>query len=206
MKSILTYAREYLAANWVAIVLCLAVGFAAGAVMAAPLTVTWTNPTTNADGTALPAGQLQGTRIEYGSCAGPGTFGTKAGEFTAPAGATTASTPNLAAGTYCVRAYAKANGLESSASAVATASVAQPPPSPPGSLVVTVPVAWEVRFDWRRMAYVRAREVGSLPVGSPCFEDFRTREGLYRVEFSAVSFSKRPRSAVVVADCVKVAA
>jgi hypothetical protein len=42
-------------------------------------TVTWTNPTTYTDGTAIATGDISQTRIEYGSCNGA-AFGTKAGD------------------------------------------------------------------------------------------------------------------------------
>lgn len=108
---------------------------------AGTLTVTWTNPTTNTDGSAIPAAQgqpeaLQAWRIEYGTCAAGGSFGTKAGEFTrqrATGGAElTTVTQNIPPGNLCVRVFvANSAGAESDASNVAAKVVDPAKPRPP---------------------------------------------------------------------------
>lgn len=110
---------------------------------AGTITVTWTNPTTNADppvNSPIPDTQglpesLQTWRIEYGTCAAGGAFGVKAGEFTrarTTAGPPiTSATNNVPAGNTCVRVYvANFAGNESAASNVAVRDVPASKPGP----------------------------------------------------------------------------
>ncbi len=144
---------------------------ALGSATAADLNVSWTNPTTNTDGSAIPttgAGSLTGTRVEWGTCSG-GAFGTRAGELTAPAGATTAQIANVAPGTWCVRAFSRNTyGSESAASGVASKVVPVPVPNPP---VLAVPViagmlqtpVYSVASNGKMSTFM-----GFVDVGSPC--------------------------------------
>jgi hypothetical protein len=110
---------------------------------AGTITVTWTNPTTNADppvNSPIPDTQglpeaLQTWRIEYGTCSAGNTFGTKLGEFTrarATGGAPlTTATNNVPPGNTCVRVYvANFAGNESVASNVAVRNVPASTPGP----------------------------------------------------------------------------
>ncbi len=103
-------------------------------VSAATVTITWTPPTTNTDNSAIPAsgeGSLKTYRIEYGTCSANGVFGTKVGEVTrtAPASSTVL---NLNPGTTCVRVFvANTYDVESDASNVATSVVPFPRPWAP---------------------------------------------------------------------------
>ena len=137
--------------------------------LAASVTVTWTHPTAFTDGTVLSAAQIASTRVEYGSCSGT-AFGTKAGETTVPAPATT-TTVTLAPGTHCVRAFtrttAAAGNLESSASGVATVTVPFSPPNPP--TLVTVNVVARIAIPTRDGVRV-ALDVGRVPLGTACGE------------------------------------
>lgn len=123
-------------------VLCLfAVLVFAGPAQAADATVSWTPPTTNVDGSTIPAsgaGSIASTRVEYGSCSGT-AFGTKAGEVTALAPATSTTITGFAAGTTsCFRAYARNTyGIESGPSSVQSKAFPTPTPNPP---VLAVPV------------------------------------------------------------------
>ncbi len=106
----------------------------ASAASAATVTVTWTPPTQNTDGSTIPAtgeGSLKTYRIEYGTCSAPGVFAVKAGEVTRPAPAT-GIVLNLNPGTTCVRAFvANTYDQESDASNVATSVVPFPRPKAP---------------------------------------------------------------------------
>lgn len=106
--------------------------------LAATLTATWTNPTTNTDSSAIPAtgaGSIASSRLEYGTCTGSGTtlaIGTKMGEVVTTGMATTAVTPDLAPGTYCGTVkVTNTYGAESGASNVGTKVVAAPIPNKP---------------------------------------------------------------------------
>ncbi len=111
--------------------------------LAADITTTWTQPTQNVDGSAIPAtgtGRLTGNRVEWGTCTGTApnyTFGTAAGQqsFAVPTAAYTV--PNLAPGTHCFRAYASTTYGERGPSGVAAKVIAPPLPAPPTGLTVT---------------------------------------------------------------------
>ena len=108
--------------------------------VAATVTITWTPPTANTDNTPIPAsgeGSLKTYRIEYGTCTSPGVFGTKVGEVTRPAPASTAVL-NLNPGTTCVRVFvANTYDQESDASNVATSVVPFPRPKAPTATSAT---------------------------------------------------------------------
>jgi hypothetical protein len=113
----------------------LLVSFAASAGTA---TVSWTNPTTYTDGTALVAADITSTTVEYGSCVGT-SFGVKAGQSVVT-GAGTSVVITLVPGTYCFRAATTAKGVTSGFSNVATKTIVQPAPNPPS--IVDVIIAW----------------------------------------------------------------
>jgi len=118
----------------------------AGPLMAASVTASWTHPTSFVDGTTLALSQIASTRVEYGSCSGT-AFGTKVGEVTVPAPATSTTITGLVPGTHCFRAYtrttAAAGGLESGPSGVATKVIAFPAPNPPTIVTIeTVARLW----------------------------------------------------------------
>lgn len=163
---------------------------------AASVTVTWTNPSTNADGSALASTAITGTRVEYGSCSGT-AFGVKSSE-TITTGAVTSTVFTLGPGTYCFRAYTRSAAGESAASNVASKTIVAPVPSPP-TLVTIAVAAYDVRLEGN--TYVAWRQVGTLPTGSPCYADVPTASGFGTVDVRAVALSKTPKSAVLVARC-----
>ena len=109
------------------------------AVFAADVSVSWTQPVQNMDGTAIPAtgpGSIQTNRVQWGTCNGP-AFGTLIGSFSFPA-ATSYVVTGLAPAAYCFRAYAiNTYGQASAASNVSSKAVDPPTPNPP---VLAVPV------------------------------------------------------------------
>lgn len=173
---------------------------------AADATVSWTMPATNTDGSAIPAsgaGSIASTRVEYGSCSGT-AFGTKAGEVTVPAPATSTTITGFAAGsTACFRAYVKNTyGTESAPSGVVSKTFPTPTPNPP-TIVTIATTAYDVQIGGPDGVKL-GRNVGTVPLGTACGEEVvvYTRKGLfYEVPRDAVSLSRQPRSSVVVAKC-----
>ena len=112
-----------------------------GAAHAGDLAVRWTPPTTNTDGSAIPAsgaGSLTGTRIEWGTCSGT-AFGTSIGSTIVAAPASSYTITGVEPGTYCVRAFARNTyGGESVASNVSSKLVPAPVPNPPTITTVAV--------------------------------------------------------------------
>lgn len=117
---------------------------------AADAVVKWTAPTTNTDGTAIPAtgtGALTSYLIEYGSCstaAGvvPQVLGTVQGSLSIAAPTLIGTLTGLLNSTiYCVRVYALNAAAKSAASGTVRAWIPAPPaasiPGAPGSVTVT---------------------------------------------------------------------
>jgi hypothetical protein len=166
----------------------------------------WTPPTQYTDGSALPASDLAAFRIYQGTSAGSLS---RVAEV--PGSARSTSRSGLAAGThyFAVTAVTR-NGAESGLSAVGskvatsggtisdsesvTVRVARPP-----TLTVQETTAYDVRL--RGIRFVLNREIGTVPVGTPCHKDFELPGGYYRVEREAVSLTERSSSAVFVAKC-----
>ena len=135
----------------------------AGSAFAGQAVVTWTNPTTRTDGSALTAAQIGSTEVEYGTCSGT-AFGTPTGAQSVTGAATTLTVTNLAAGTWCFRARTVDTGSNHSAwSAVVSKVVPVAPPSPP-VLVTVSTVAYEMRFRRGQLRLVRSR----VPLGVEC--------------------------------------
>lgn len=115
---------------------------------AGTVVVTWVNPTTNTDGSSIPATQgqpeaLQRWRLEYGTCLAGNAFGVKAGEFVRDRAAggpvLTTATQNLPAGLTCVRVFVQNTaGGESDASNVGTRDIPPGRPSPPTNVTVAL--------------------------------------------------------------------
>lgn len=188
----------------VAVLLAVLGGFVVPVASAATFVVSWTNPTTNTDGSTIPAtgdGSLSSARVEYGTCNGA-AFGVKAGEVVRPMPATNA-TLNLPVGTHCVRVMvSNTYGAESGPSNVATRVIPPPVPRPPTNLVVDTPVAYDVVPDYRRFAFVRGRAVGTAKIGAACDEDRTVGADLYAlVQPGRVVLNRTPRSTALVAHC-----
>ncbi len=123
--------RLNLTAAVVAVGLCL---LFTGLAQAATVTITWTHPTTNTDGSALPASAITRTTIVYGT-----TSAMSSSKIVT--GAATSTTLDLAPGTWYVAAKTTANGNDSNLTATVTHVVAQPTPNPPTGLSVVAVVA-----------------------------------------------------------------
>jgi hypothetical protein len=187
--------------------LAVAIGIAVGSSVAhgADATVSWTNPTQNTDGTAIPAagaGSLTGTRVEWGTCSG-GLFGVKAGETVVPAPAASGVLPGFSPGTtVCFRAFARNTfGVESLESNTTAKTFPAPTPKPP--VIVTVSgLVWELKTHPVNGPYL-ARVVGIIVAGKPCNGLApQYAENLFAVNHADVTFSRNvPAGATLVAQC-----
>lgn len=86
--------------------------------VARDLEVNWTVPTEYESGEALPAAEIAGYKIEYGTCSSTSptpVFGTLQGSVSPSGAVTTYTIPSLPTGTYCVRMYTVATNTEVSA-------------------------------------------------------------------------------------------
>lgn len=191
--------------------LCVAVFLAAMAslAMAAPVTVTYALPTTNTDGSDIPAsgaGSISSLRIEYGSCVN-GAFGTKDGETTITKQGSTplplTRTIERPPGNHAFRVFAtNTYGAESGPSNVACRQVSPPTPNPPQIVTLSAEV-YDVVPDWSRMELVANRRVGSVALGVPCIGEHRLRNGYYPLpRTTKVRLGRHePKSPTLVAKC-----
>lgn len=147
--------------------------------VAEPRTVSWQLPTTNTNGSALPASQITRTTIYWGASQ------TAMTNSRAVTGAATSTTIDLAPGTYFIGAKVTANGNESAMSNVQTVTIAQPTPNPPTGLTVQAVVAglnmspaYKILKSGERSQVVS----GFVTVGTPCEGPvvFRYRDRDYR--------------------------
>lgn len=136
----------------------------AGVSEAAVRTVSWTHPTTNTDGSALPLTQITRTIVVWGSSAATMT------NSKIVTGTATSTTIDLAPGTWYVGARSTANNNDSVMSNVVQVVIPQPTPNPP---VVTVQAvvaginmspAYKILSDGTRSQVV----AGFVPVGIAC--------------------------------------
>lgn len=164
-------------------------------------TLTWTNPTQNTDGSAIPAsgpGSLTATRVEYGSCAGL-SFGTVAGEVVVNQPATSTVIQNLAVGTHCFRVFARNTyGIESGPSNVDSKTFAPPTPNPPVLTVAAGATAYEIQLLGNGQVKL-GRNVGTVTMDGACGSEFVT--GYYAVAGEYVDYYRTPKSSIVVAEC-----
>lgn len=141
------------------------------------VSITWTNPATNTDASAVPAsgtGSLQSWRFEYGTCSSPNVFGTKVGEFTrtrAVGGAAlTTTTNNFDPGQTCLRGYvSNTYGSESAVSNVVTKTVTAPTPGPI-ILAAIEPQAFSTLYDKRAKHWNVNLQIGTVTLGSECLD------------------------------------
>ena len=173
--------------------------------LGADAVLTWTNPTTNTDGSSIPAsgaGALTGTRVEWGTCNGT-AFGTVVGQQ-AFGVVTTATVPGFAAGTtHCFRVYDRNSyGNESAASNVATKTFPTPTPNPP-TLNATITVAYELNGIKNDGTVLLGRAVGQIDLGAPCLDyKFETNKGVYYgIDRAYVRLTREPKSPIVVTKC-----
>lgn len=169
--------------------------------LAADITTTWTYPTQNTDGSAIPAsgaGSIASSRVEWGTCAGA-AFGTKLGEASIPAPTRTPVATGLPPATYCVRVYAtNTYGAQSDASSVASVIVNPPKPQPPVITTATVARLWR-----HGLGPVVGRVALDVPCGTLQLD--ARRADWYTVPREAVTLNKfgrrLPADITIVAKC-----
>lgn len=104
------------------LIACLLLAFAPLCAEARVLTVSWTNPTTNTDGTPLPPTgphwhpeNIREVQVQIGTCNGS-AFGSVVGYVVAYWGANTVRTYDISPGVWCIRAIVRNVAGYSSAS------------------------------------------------------------------------------------------
>lgn len=142
-----------------------ALALAPASSVAAKLPLAWDLPTAYEGGSPLAAPEVTQTRIEYGTCGAGGSFGEKRGEFVVPGAATTATSPDLAPGTWCFRAYPTADGLEGAASDVLQLVV---PAAAPRAIAVVPGMNLAPLYRIGANGARGEAVLGFIPVGSDC--------------------------------------
>jgi hypothetical protein len=172
--------------------------------------ITWTNPTQNTDGTAIPAtgaGSLTKNTIEQGSCGTNGAFGVLQTTYTVQPAAQTYTIDNatLTAGCYAYRISAtNTANMTSGYSAVKQITIAPAPvPNPP--VISTVTLVWDVNEKTPEVKL--GRVVGEIDVGEPCVPGvYLTNKGTDYFQFSSDQVNRwthKPRSLVLVTQCAE---
>lgn len=171
---------------------------------AATLSVTWQHPTMRTDGTPLALSEIGHTLVEYGDCSAPGVWGSRQGSVEVPAPATGVQITAAGWGDKCVRGYTvTTTGVSSDASGVAYKTVPEPPPEPP-TLTAVETVVYEIQVNPAHGTRV-ARAVGTVALGAACGEEIivwgDARGNYHEVSVDQVTFTRAPKSAIVVAKC-----
>lgn len=170
---------------------------------AADATLTWTNATQREDGTALAAGEIKETQIDYAKCtAGTNNFPPTRDGMTAFAWpAVTGKVLALPYGKWCFRArHIDSTGLSSADSGTVWA-VYLAPPKPP-TLLTVASLVWEMKTHPVDGPYL-SRVVGTIAAGKPCHGLApQTGFDLFAVDRADVDLTKRPKAdAMLVAQC-----
>lgn len=147
--------------------------------------LTWVAPTTCTSGQPVANCPVTGYRIERSATA-TGTFA-----IVGTTATTSFTHTSAAAGQNCYRAIALSTKGDSGPTNIACKTNTPPsgPPSPPTNLTIIEPLAFNVRADYGRFAFVRGPKAGVARIGAKCDESRVTADG-----YTAIS---RPRSAVV---------
>lgn len=167
-------------------------------------TINWTRPTTNTDGSALT--NLSGFKVLYGTSASALTNVKQVTGATATS--TTISALQTGTWYFTVRAV-NSNGVESGNSSVVQKSITGASASK--SLTITVNPATTPTLKttgtrvydilYQNGGRVLGREVGRVPLGTPCNKNYPVPTNYYPVPRTSVTFSRTSRSNTVVARC-----
>lgn len=159
--------------------------------------LTWTAPTQNVDGTAIPAtgpGSLAGFRIYYR----PSTSSTDTLIVVSDPLATTYTITGLVSGTWNFQMTAyNAENVESDKSNAVSKTILEAPLPPSMQLVTVDTSVYNVVKKTNGFALIR---MGSVPLNTPC-DPMQSVNGHNAVPTSAVTWSGTARSIVVVAKC-----
>lgn len=145
----------------------------------------WVAPATCTSGQPIANCAVTSYRVERSATA-TGTFASVGTSTT-----TTFTHTSAVAGQNCYRVIAQSAKGDSGPTNVACKVNTAPsgPPSPPTNLTVVEPIAFNVRADYGRFAFVRGTRAGMAKLGAACDESRITADG-----YTVIS---RPRSAVV---------
>lgn len=189
------------------------------AAVAGTITMNWTTPTTYADGTAIPAGDLTGYRLAYGQCPDGKTLPASAASSNVSGGSTltytitglqdspnkTATNPSPTPIIYCIVAFAEsaARGESNPTNVVNDTMPALPGPNPPGGLAVSSTTAYQLKTSPNGP---RLASIGEVPLGTQCDQTLSvTVDGTtyYAVPSIDVSFSNNGSGtrSVIYAQC-----
>lgn len=155
------------------------------AALGGTVSLTWVNPTTRTDGTALT--DLTSLNVYRSTSAAGLATATKYASLAAPAQAYT--DPTATDGTtyfYAITAV-DSKGGESSQSNVASKLVPNAPPSPPTGLAVTAVTAYQAVPGANGDLVVSA--IGTVPASTPC-------DPLHGVIVGGITYNEVPKSAV----------
>ncbi len=173
---------------------------------AATVNGTVATPTKYVDGTDLAVANIKHMQVEIGTCASlsPAVFGTKEGEQlvipTTSSSAWSVTVPRPF-GDFCARSRTVTQlGTISDYTGAVFITKVEPKPNPPVLVVVNV-VAYELNLTPNGVKLGRA--VGTVSLGTECSQAaYSTNWGIYHVvSRDAVTLSKPPKSAEIVAQC-----
>lgn len=167
------------------------------------VSLSWSNPTTNTDGSALAITDITQIRLTYGPCGGnsPVYQASVTGQFVGLGGVTHADSPPLPAGTYCFLAYTSANEggavVEGPATNVLQVSVGSAPPTGPVSTSPTVYMVVTGANTYTTLP------VGTAPLGTPCIATaplFNAPPYMI-IPWAAVTYSGKLQPHAVITTC-----
>jgi len=168
-------------------------------------TVTWNHPTTNTNGSTIPAsgeGSLVSSRVVYGICTVVGTFNNAPSSLLVLYPTNSVEINSLAAGQWCFGVYSKNTyGSESLISAIVSKTIANTPtiPNPPVILTVAT-IAYEINSKGNL-----GSPIGTVALNVKCLgtEPLITKRGntYYELSIDDVQLSKMPKSAIIVGLC-----
>ena len=162
--------------------------------------ISWTAPTTCTTGEPVSQCAVTSYRVERSATA-TGTFTTVGTATASPfihSGAT--------AGLNCYRVIAVSARGDSAPSTVTSSSCktnTRPigPPNPPTNTTVIEPVAYNVKPDLQRFAFVRGARAGSIRLGAACDETRVTADGYSVISRPSQVQPKPAAGTVLVARC-----
>ena len=168
--------------------------------LADTVSLSWTNPSTNTDGSAIPAsgaGSLVSNKVYRGTCSAPGVFGTQQAVYASASAVSVYVTPDLAPGTYCFRVTAtNTYGIESAVSLTVQKIVPAPIPNPPTGLVVNASLQ-AIRLSPTGVYWIAQPNVGTIAKGSPCYGPglLKKPNGSYKAVNTAQAVNLKPVAA-----------
>lgn len=162
--------------------------------------ISWKNPTICADGRPITACQIISLRVEESATA-TGTFRTLA---TLPTLGTSYAHVGASAGQHCYQIRAESAGGVGVPSNVTCRTNVQPPgiPGPPTNLVVVEPIAFNVKADFGKFAFVRGTRAGKAKIGASCDESRVTLDGYAVISSPRTAVTPQPdRGTTLIARC-----